>query len=121
MTKEQAYHNFVSSFTWKAYDENTVPDDAVLPRITYNFSVAEFDDPVAISLSLWDRSYSWEGVTLKANEIYQDIGLGGKRISYDGGSIWIRRGTPFSLRMSDPDDTVRRIIINVVIEFFTSD
>ena len=117
MTKEQAYHNFVS---WKAYDENTVPDDAVLPRITYNFSVAEFDDPVAISLSLWDRSYSWEGVTLKANEIYQDIGLGGKLISYDGGSIWIRRGTPFSLRMSDPDDTVRRIIINVVIEFFTS-
>lgn len=121
MTKEQAYHNFVSGFAWKAYDENTVPDDAVLPRITYNLSVAEFDYPVAMSISLWDRSTSWTNVTGKANEIYQDISLGGKLIPYDGGSIWIRRGTPFSLRMSDPDDTVRRIIINVVIEFFTSD
>lgn len=120
MTKEQAYHNFVSGFAWKAYDENTVPDDAVLPRITYNLSIAEFGDPVAMSISLWERSYSWEDITLKADEIYQDIGFGGKLIPYDGGSIWIRRGTPFSLRMSDPDDTVRRIVINVVIEFLTS-
>lgn len=120
MTKEQAYHNFVSGFTWKAYDENTVPEDATLPRITYNFSVAEFGDPVAMSLSLWDRSTSWTTVTNKADEIYNAIGLGGRIIPFDGGYLWIKRGTPFAQRMSDENEQIRRIYLNVEVEYFTS-
>ena len=120
MTKEQTYRNFVSGFTWKAYDENTVPDDATLPRITYNLSVAEFGFPVAMSLSLWDRSTSWVTVTNKANEIYNAIGLGGKIISFDGGYIWIKRGQPFSQRMADEDDSIRRIYIVLEVEYLTA-
>ena len=120
MDKEQALHQFYSGFGIKAYDENTVPDNAPLPRITYNVSVAEFGIPVAMSLSVWDRSTSWATVTEKANDIYNAIGLGGKIIPYDEGHIWIKRGQPFSQRMADEDDTIRRIYINVEVEYFTS-
>ena len=120
MDKEQALHQFYSGFGVKAYDENTVPDNAPLPRITYNVSVTEFGDPVAMSLSVWDRSTSWATVTEKATDIYKAIGLGGKIIQYDDGYIWIKRGQPFSQRMADEDDTIRRIYINVEVEYFTS-
>ena len=120
MTKEEAYHNFLSSFDWKAYDENTVPDDAVLPRITYDLSVAEFGEPVAMSLSVWDRSTKWTSVTYKAEEIYYAIGYGGKIIPFDGGYIWVKRGQPFSQRMPDENDSIRRIYINLEVEYLTA-
>ena len=120
MTKEKAYHAFLASFGWPVYDENAVPDDAMLPRITYNLSVAEFGDPVAMSLSVWDRSTSWASVTNKANEIYNAIGLGGKIIRFDGGYIWVKRGQPFSQRMADENDSIRRIYINLEVEYLTN-
>lgn len=120
MTKEQAIHSFWSGFVWKAYDENTVPNDATLPRITYNFSFAEFNSPVLMSASVWDKSTSWASVTDKADELYDSIGLGGKITRYDDGYIWIKRGVPFAQRMSDEDDTIRRIYINIEVEYLTA-
>ncbi len=120
MTKEQAYHAFVASFGWATYDENTVPDNAPMPRNTYNFADAEFGSPVAMSISAWDRSTSWARVTEMKSRIYNAIGLGGKIIPFDGGYIWIKRGQPFSQRMSDEDDSIRRIYINVEVEYLTA-
>ena len=94
MTKDKAYHNFLSSLGWKAYDENTVPEDATIPRITYSFADAEFGNPVAMSVSAWDSSYSWETVTEMRDALYDAIGLGGKIIPYDDGRIWVKRGQP---------------------------
>ena len=119
MTKNQAYHSFLTAFKWTVYDENTVPDDAALPRLTYNFANAEFGVPVLLSVSAWDRSHSWASVTEKADDIYDDIGLGGKILAYDDGYIWIKRGQPFAQRMSDEDDSIRRIVINLEVEFLT--
>ena len=119
MTKEQAYHAFLASFGWPVYDENTVPDDASLPRITYNFSDAEFGDPVAMSVSVWDRSTSWASVTAMKDQIYNAIGLGGKIIKFDGGYIWVKRGQPFSQRMADENDSIRRIYIVLEVEYLT--
>lgn len=120
MTKEKAYHAFLASFGWPVYDENTVPDDAVLPRITYNLSDAEFGAPVAMSVNLWNRSTSWASVTGKADEIYRIISLGGKLIPYDRGYIWVKRGQPFSQRMADENDSIRRIYINLEVEYLTN-
>lgn len=120
MTKEQAYHAFLASFGWPVYDENTVPDDATLPRITYSFSDAEFGNPVAMSVSVWDRSTSWASVTTMKDQIYNAIGLGGKIIKFDGGYIWVKRGQPFSQRMADENDSIRRIYINVEVEYLTA-
>lgn len=118
----QALHEFWSGFDWEAYDESTVPSSAFspeIPRITYSVSVDEFLNDVSLSASLWDRTYSWENISKKVDEIYNYIGLGGRMISYDDGHIWIKRGHPFAQRMSDEDDTIRRIFLNIEAEYIT--
>jgi hypothetical protein len=48
--------------------------------------------------------------------------MGGKTLPCDGGAIWIKRGSPFSQNMGDPnDDLVKRKYINITAEFFTAD
>ena len=123
MDSAQALHNFWSSFGWTAYDENTVPSEEMspaLPRITYRVSMTEFDEPIQLTASLWDRSYSWEAISIKCNQIYAAIGLGGIMIPYNDGTIWLKRGVPFSQRMSDEDDSIRRIVLTLEAEYFTA-
>lgn len=120
MDREQAIQSFWSSFGLKAYDENTVPDDVTLPYITYNLSVSGYDETTLMSASIWYRSTSWKDITEKAEEISRYIGLGGKVVPFDDGKIWIIRGTPFSQRMSDEDDTIRRIYLNILAEYLTA-
>lgn len=120
MDKEQAIHNFWSSFGLKAYDEATVSESAQLPYITYNVMTAGLDDTVLLNASLWYRSSSWVDITKKADDISRDIGYSGKILKYDDGALWIVRGTPFAQRMTDEDTTIRRIFINVLAEFITA-
>lgn len=123
MDSAQALHKFWSGFGWKAYDESTVPSQAFdpeMPRITYSVAMAEFENTIVLSASLWARSYSWEDVSLKADEIYDAIGLGGTLLTYDDGKIWVKRGTPFAQRMPDEDDAIRRIYLNIEVEYFTA-
>lgn len=122
MDKEQAIQDFWSGFGIPAYDENTVPDGAQMPYITYSVSTGSLDDTLMLSASVWYHSTSWQGVTQKVHEIAEYIGQGGHRIkAIEGGYLFITQGTPFSQRMSDPsDDMVRRIYINVNAEFFTA-
>lgn len=120
MDKAQAFHNYVSSFSLPTYDENTVPENAAIPRLTYSFVFSSWGENVAMSLSLWYYSKSWEEISQKADEIYNNIGLGGVMIPFDGGAIWIRRGNPFAQRVSDENDNIRRILINIEAEFISA-
>lgn len=118
MDKLQALHAFWSGFNLKAYDETSVPDSAQLPYITYEVSSDDFGNPLARSASLWYRDSGWGAITAKEQEISDFIGRGGRMIAYDGGAIWLRKGTPWAQRMGDSsDDMIRRIVLSVVIEF----
>lgn len=117
MDRLQALHNFWSSFSLKAYDENTVSETAALPYITYNVVEGYFENSVAMTASLWYRTKSWAAISQKADEIGAAIGYGGKLTKADDCTLWIKRGMPFSQRVSDEDDTIRRILINIEVEF----
>jgi hypothetical protein len=125
MDKEQALHQFWSSFGLTAYDENTVPDNALTINfrkyLTYNVATAALDEPTPLYANLWYKSSSWDEITAKANEIAGKISLVGSFTDYDGGTLWITRGKPFSQRMPDDDDTIRRIYVNVTAEFISAD
>ncbi len=125
LTKEHALHAFWNGFGWKAWDEGTTPDDAMTRAeghyITYSVSTAALDEPIPISGNIWCKDTSWEKITAKAEEMAHTIGLGGMLIPYIGGYLWICRGVPFSQRMSDPDDTIRRIYINLMAEYLSAD
>ena len=123
MDKFEALQEFWSSFGISAYDENTVPTGdsrPALPYITYEAAVGSLGDFVTMNASLWYYGPSWSAITAKLAEIEAGIGRGGVMLPVDGGALWIKKGSPFAQRMSDPDDMIRRIVMNVEAEFITA-
>ena len=115
--KWTAIHTLWNSFGLTAYDENTVPDTATLPYITYSASIGDLDEMVYLTASIWYRSSSWAEVSQKAEEISDLIG-GGLGVSYDGGRLWVVKASPFAQRLADETDSmIRRIILQVTGEF----
>lgn len=122
MTKAAALQNFFESFGLPVFEENSVPSGEAYPYITYNLSTGSFDEEIPLTASLWYRGYSWLKANAKSEEISAAIGRGGKMIPCDGGAIWVKRGSPFSQSMGDPeDDLIKRKYINITAEFFTAD
>lgn len=123
MDKFQALQSFWSSFGIPAYDENTVPtgdDKPAYPYITYDAVIGSLDTPVAMSASIWYYGSSWSQITTKLLEIEAEIGRGGVTLPMDNGALWIKKGSPFAQRMSDTNDMIRRIYINIEAEYFTA-
>lgn len=122
MTKAAAMYQFWNSFGLTAYEENTVPDNAVFPYITYQLVTDSFDREIPLSASLWYRSESWTAINAKTEEISQKISRGGKIISCDGGAIWMKRGQPFAQNMGDEsDDLIKRKYLNITAAFMTAE
>lgn len=122
MTKEAALYQFFSSFGLTAYEENSVPETASFPYLTYPVSTADFGTEVSLSPSLWFKSESWLGANIKSREISHVLGRGGKVIPCDGGAVWIRKGSPFAQNMGDDSNkNIKRVYINLTVEFFTTD
>ena len=122
MTKAAAIHAFWNSFSLPAYEENSVPEDAAFPYITYQLVTDAYIREVPMTASVWYRSTSWKECNAKAEEIGRAIGMGGKALTCDSGAIFIRRGTPFSQSMGDEsDDLVKRKYINISADFITAE
>lgn len=118
MDKWQAIHNFWSGFGLPAYDENSVPDNAVLPYITYSASTSDFENIVPLSASVWYRSTSWVGISNKVDEISNSIN-GYVLVPLNNHEyMFLVKGTPFAQRMADPDGSIKRVYINITAEFF---
>ena len=122
MTKEAALHQFFNSFL-PAYEENTVPDWAEMPYITYSLVTGDIlSGENRLSCSLWYMDNSWTAINEKTREIGEKIGLGGTTLKCDGGVIWLKKGAPFAQSMGDAnDDMIRRKYINITAEFLTAD
>ena len=123
MDKAKALHAFWSSFDLLAIDEQSAYDTRMeLPDnyITYEVQTANFGNPVALTASLWYAATSWKDISLKAEEIAEYIGWGGKLIPIDGGYIWIKLGQPFAQRLDGEKDTIRRIVLNISVDFLSA-
>ena len=122
MTKAAAIYQFWNSFGLTAYEENTVPDDAVFPYITYQIATDSFDYEIPLTASIWYRSESWTAINAKTEEVSQRISRGGKFVPCDGGAIWLKRGQPFAQSMGDESDNlIKRKYLNITAEFMTAD
>ena len=121
MTKAAAIYKFWSGFGLTAYEENTVPDYATFPYITYQLVTDSFDREIPLTASLWYRSESWTAINAKTEEISQKISRGGKIIPCDDGAIWLKRSQPFAQSMVDEsDDLIKRKYLNITAEFMTA-
>lgn len=118
MNKFQVQQSFWSSFGLTAYDENTVPDDAAYPYLTYQAVIGSLEGEMTVSANLWYRSHSWAEISTKTIEIEQSIN---REIHFDGGYMKIRKpDANFAQRLrEESDDLVRRILLTVNIEFLS--
>ena len=120
MNKSQALYQFWNSFNIPAYDENSVPDNAPFPYITYHDSTDSLGNVVPLYASVWDKNTSWERVSLKVEEIAKKLGeTGYYSMKLDNGYVWFVKGNPFAQRMGDPDKDIKRYYINMQAEFLT--
>lgn len=120
MNKEQALHQFWSSFGVPAYSVETVPDGAVMPYITYEVATDSIGNTVPMLASIWSRSYSWEEVTALANDVAAHIVyMTPPTIELNEGRLYITKGSPFAQRVADDDDAIRRIVLSIDAEYMT--
>jgi hypothetical protein len=120
MTKGAAIHGFYSSFGIGAYSASSVPEDVIFPYLTYEF-VADAMGQVSTSVNLWYYTESEAIPNAKAQEISEAIGLGGKILRFDGGAVWIKRGSPWCQSLKD--DTapgIKRRLLNVTLEYISA-
>lgn len=117
MTNAEVIYRFWASFELPTYDETSVPAKSQTPYLTYETALDSFGNEVALTASLWYRDTGWEAITVKANQINAAISRGGRMLATENGALWLKRGTPFAQRMADTDDSIRRIVINVTVEF----
>lgn len=122
MDKAQALQNFWESFGIPAYEQTTVPDTATMPYITYSVSTDSLDNVVNMYASLWYHSTSWKDISEKTEQIARYIvGMNPPSIKFDGGRLYITKGTPFAQRMEEPnDDMIRRMYLNIQAEYLSA-
>lgn len=119
MDKEQALHKFWKSFGIPAYDESSVPDNAIMPYIAYSVATGSLEDVVGLTATIYYYSTSWEEITKKKNEIAESIGVGGKVIKLDHGYMWLCRNSTFAQRIPNENDMVRAYYLQIQAEFLT--
>lgn len=121
MTKEQALHKFFNKFGIDGYRNTSVPDDAVLPYLTYTVPVSNFEEePASITVNTYHYTTSEAIPDAKAEEIRIAIGPGGVLLPCDGGRIWLKWGSPWCQSVfDDTDKTLKRRYINITAEFLT--
>lgn len=129
MDKAQALHQFWSSFGVPAIDESSAYDTRVLeqlnigyPRITYEVAESNLGEPQMLTASLWYRETSWAAAEAKAQQISAFIGWGGKTLKIDGGymKIMLPQNTTIFRRMADENDSLRRIVFNIMVDYLTA-
>ena len=118
MHKVDAIDKFFKSFGLPAYDQNTVKSTIKLPYKTYDAPVSPGDE-VSLTASIWYQGREWTEIRRKADEISTAIGICGKVIPVDDGYIWIKRGTPFAQPVGDENEKIRRIVLNIIVEYLT--
>lgn len=123
MNKWQAQDDFWNSFGIPAYDESTVIYGLQMPYLTYEAVSSSLGNVNTVTASLWYRSKSWKDIDAKADEIARSIFEMPPAVKLDDGwyKIRIPENLAFAQRLSeDADEDVRRIVINVEIEFLTA-
>ncbi|HPY84041.1 MAG TPA: hypothetical protein PLS20_03240 [Ruminococcus flavefaciens] len=118
-SKYQALHTFYSSFGVPAYEENSVPETAKPPYITYEVITSEFDgENIALSCQIYDKSNSLKNL----NKLTEQLSVrlrGGCKLVCDDGYIMLYRGEPFAKPLPTWDKTVKGRYINISADYIT--
>lgn len=123
MTPEAAIYRFLSSFGIPAYASSSVPDQAEFPYITYDLVLGSWGQgELNMPVNVWYRTDSEAAPNAKVREIGEAIGLGGVQVPCDGGTLWLKKGSPWAqaVTVEGEDEKIKRRYVNINAEFFTT-
>ena len=109
-------YEFFSGFGIPAYVQDTIPDDAQMPYITYELIEPEPLSYAMFHANVWYRDTSYTAVSAKCDEIKAAIGRG-TSIPTGNGFVALYRDktTPFAQAMSDPNPETKRMYLSMLI------
>lgn len=120
MNKWQSLNAFWNSFGIPAYDENSVPDNAQMPYITYSAMIAPMGVRTAINASVWYYGTDWRDVSLKVDEISNSLNSYVLIELENDEYLMLSKGEAsiFAQRIADEtSDNVRRAYITIAGEY----
>lgn len=116
----KALHSFYSGFSVPAYAEDSVPDDAKLPYITYTVPQSGVFNGTThqarIRYATDKGAPSNVAVNAKADEVIAAIGQGVK-LKAGKGFVCIYPGTPLA-QMQPADDATRIVYLNLELRAY---
>lgn len=112
----KALKAFYSSFGIPAYTEDSVPDTAELPYITYTAVESGVFSSATHQARVWYPGTGYAAVNAKADEITKAIGPG-KKLKAGKGFLFLFPGTPLC-QMQPADDKTRIVYINLEIRCY---
>ena len=118
-TLMEKLHEFWSSFGLPAYAENSIPDDAVLPYITYYVTEPDWQDSALAYARVWFRDTSFADIASILDEIKYRFKQG-VSLFVNGGCIYLFKDSNFIQFMpSDGQNEDMKIAyISMVIHAF---
>ena len=108
-------YRFMSGFGLEAYPETNVPDDAVLPYLTYTVPVPEWESGTTLQIRLWYKDTSFVAINKKTDEIMNKVG-GGLVLYTDEdrtGALYLSPGNPFAQYQPVGDPSMKIAYINL--------
>lgn len=109
-------YKFFSQFG-NAYVENSVPSGATFPYITYTVAYDEEYEDTLLQARIWTKGTSFTEVAALADKIGEAIGTGVKFEGVEGGIMWLHQGSPFQQNISNEDETIKSVYINIVQKY----
>lgn len=111
----KAVYQFFSGFGIPAYDENTVPDSATLPYITYSYTEPEWRESASVSATVWYSGTSFADLYNKVDEIKSKVGEG-LLIPVGNGCVYINKDSPFAQQQATDDDKVKAVYLLFAVQ-----
>lgn len=124
MTPEAAIYQFMNGFGVPAYAHTAVPSDAEFPYITYELVLGDWGQTeVNMPVNAWFRTEGEAAPNALVRQLSRALGNGGVQVPCDGGTIWLKKGSPWaqSVREEGDDEKIKRRYINVNVDYNTTE
>ena len=108
-----ALYTFFSSFGLPAYVENTVPDNAALPYITYQLREPAPGERSSLTARVWYLDTSLKAITQKVDEIKNAL-RNGASLPVETGAVWLWADNNFC-QFQPPDEPNLKIAYLMLI------
>ena len=109
-----ALYGFFSRFNIPAYVEQTVPDNAALPYITYELREPEAGQNTSLKVRVWYEGTGFAAVVDKVDEIKRALGRGAS-LHVDNGAVWLWPDTNFCQFQPQDEPKLKVAYLSLII------